>query len=128
MLQVPVGKRSQKLDHPVGSYGNGCCAVRSHPSGDEWHERKPEQEVQVGPQDRTVYPYSGLEQMVVIAPKDCHGQETERVRQEEWHEGTQGSEVTTRWHLEFECHDREDDGEDAIAECLNAPLRHGCLP
>ncbi len=96
--------------------------------GDDWGrgrkppEGKPEQQVQVRPQNAATNGSDGLEQMVMIVPVDAHVHEAEHVAHEDRAKALQVLEARSVGRNEFQDHDRDDDRDDAVAERLEAAL------
>jgi hypothetical protein len=51
--------------------------VLAYPPGREWHQRQPEQKVQVGPQDQAIHTVDRVKQMVMVVPVDGDVHEAE---------------------------------------------------
>jgi hypothetical protein len=75
-----------------------------------------QQQVGVGPQNQAVDPLYGLQHVVVIVPVDRHIQEAEQVTEEYRRHPGECRPVGAGRHLQFEHHDRNDDGDHPIAE------------
>src|ERR1700752_264765 len=98
--------------------------ILSHPVCDEWNEREPKKQMEVGPQDAPVHFPDGMEHMMVIVPVDADKKETEQILTERRHDACEGGPVRTTRDRQFEHHDGDNDGDDAITECLHAALCH----
>src|SRR5579859_5045216 len=69
-----------------------------------------------------------MEHMMVIVPVDSDENETEQILTERRHDAFEGGPVRTTRDCQFEHHNRDDDGDDAIAECLQAAFAHCPVP
>ena len=81
--------------------------------------------MQVGPHDRAVYLLGGVEEMMVVVPKDANIDETQDITQEDRQERGQRRQVGALRHLQIQHHDRDDDGDDSITESLEPIFGHG---
>ena len=111
-------------DDTVDGDRPGGEAVVAHPVRPEREQRQPEQQVQVGPQDPAVDVAGRVQQVVVVVPVDAQVHEAQHVAQEERRERTQRIEVGPVRDPQLEHHDRDDDGDDAVAEGFHASLGH----
>jgi hypothetical protein len=73
----------QQQDYAVHSNRPRVEVILAHPSGREWNERQPEEQVQVRPQSRTVDALSCVQQVVMVVPVDADVNETQDVTQED---------------------------------------------
>jgi hypothetical protein len=65
-----------------------------------------------------------VQHVVVIAPVDADEDEAHQVGGDHRGEGTQRLQRGSVRHLQFEDHDGDDDGDDAVAECFQARFSH----
>jgi hypothetical protein len=125
-----VGNRRER-EHGAVEH-DGCLrkVVFAHPAGRKRQQRQPEQQVQIGPQDRTAHTRAGLEQVVVVVPVDAEIHETQHVAQEHRQQAGEVGKARTRRlvmavrNLHLEHHDGDDDGEHAIAERFESTFVH----
>jgi predicted metallo-beta-lactamase superfamily hydrolase len=61
---------------------------------------------------------------MMIVPIDAEVQEAENVTEQHWNQGRQRSDAVTVWHLHFQHHDSNNDGDHAIKERLHSVLAH----
>src|SRR5258706_16464068 len=83
--------------------------------------------MQVRPEDRAVHALGHLAQVVVVIPIDAEVHEAQHVAHEYGKERAQVGEVGPVRHAQLEDHDRDDDGEHAIAERFEPSLPHHSL-
>ena len=98
--------------------------VLAHPAGDKRNQRQPEQQVQIRPQDAAVDPVGHLQHVVMIVPVDAENHEAQHVGEEHRHDRLQRRPVGAVRHLELQHHDRDEDGDHAVAERLEPPFAH----
>jgi hypothetical protein len=98
--------------------------ILPHPAGHERHQREPEEQVQVGPEDGSVDIPGGVQHVMVVVPVDPQEHEAQHVAEEHGQERLQGSEVGTVRDLQLQHHDRDENRDHAIAEGLQARLAH----
>src|SRR5262249_20001689 len=99
--------------------------VLAHPRSGERDQREPEEQVQVGPQRRAVHPGYGRQHVVVVVPIGPQVHEAEHVGQEHRQLVSQRMPISTSRDVQLEHHDRDQDGDHAIAKTLDASLGHG---
>ena len=98
--------------------------VLAHPGGGERHQRDPEQQVQVGPQDRPGDRLHRVQHMVMVVPVDADVDEAQHIAQEDRQQRPQVGEGGPVRDLQLEHHDGDDDGDDAVAEGFQPSLPH----
>src|SRR5437667_4375715 len=122
-LQNIVGNCRHQQHETVNSGRDRGEVVFTHPGCRERKERQPEQEMKVGPQNPAADLLRGLEQMMVVVPINAEVNEAQHVAQQYWQHWFQCSEFNRMRHLQFQHHDRDDDGKDAVAESF----QQGCF-
>src|SRR4051794_24750572 len=80
--------------------------------------------MQIGPKNPAINVLHYMEHMVVVVPVDCDIDETEDVAEKHWNKRHESRQVRIVWHLHFQHHDGDDDGDHSIAECLESSLAH----
>jgi len=78
--------------------------------------------MQVRPQDAPIHVLNRLQQMVVVVPVDAYKNKTEQINQQGRDQGPQSAPVRSMRDLDFQHHDRDYDGDHAIAECFHPPF------
>src|SRR5262245_38940165 len=63
--------------------------------------------------------------MVVIVPVDREVDEAQDVAEKHGQQRRECADLASVWRTHFEHHDRDDDGDDAVAECLEPGFSHG---
>lgn len=74
-----VSHSAHEQEDTVDRNGDAGIVALGHPTGAEWDEREPKEEVIIGPEDRTSDSLYGLEHVVVVVPVDTKKDETEDV-------------------------------------------------
>src|SRR5579872_5079058 len=80
--------------------------------------------MQISPEDRPGNALGSVQEMVVIVPVDADVNEAQDVTQKDRHHGAQGLQRWSRGHSEIQDHDRNNDGEDAVAKGFETALIH----
>ena len=81
--------------------------------------------MRVRPEDPTVDAVDHLHEVVVIVPVDRNEDEAEEVDGELWHERPQVVQAAAGGWTEAEDHDRDDHGDNAVAERFETARAHG---
>src|SRR5262245_10944446 len=90
--------------------------VFTNPCRREWKKRQPEQKMKVGPKNGAADPLRRLEEMMMVVPIDAHVNVTQHVTQQYRQHWFQCIKLDLVRHLEFQDHDRDNDGEYSVAE------------
>jgi hypothetical protein len=69
-----------------------------------------------------------MQQVMMIVPIDRHINKAENVAEKDRDQAAERLPVSSARHLQFQHHDRDDDGDDAIAECGQPIPSHGSMP
>ena len=118
LLQYEVSNCSQQEHAPIEGHRSGGKMIMAHPASYKRKERQPEQKMQVGPQDPPGHVVGGGQHVMMVVPVDAEIHETEDVAQKHRQQGIKHRKVGAVWHLHFQHHDGDDDGENTIAECF----------
>src|SRR5262245_17230889 len=62
--------------------------------------------------------------MMMVVPVDRDQDKTQHVTAKNWQQGREICQLRSVWRPHFEHHDGDDDGDDAVAECLEPGLSH----
>jgi hypothetical protein len=81
----------------------------AHPRGHKWHEREPEQQVQVRPENRPRHTTGAAQHVVMVVPVDAEEYETEYVAEQDREQWAQGGGRGVVGRSQFENHDGDDD-------------------
>ena len=123
LQDVPAERRHHQHDAVDGGR-HGPEMVLAHPAGREREQRQPEQQVQVGPQHAAGHVGGRVQQVVVVVPVDADVDEAQHVAQEHRPQLRDRGQVVAVGHVQLQHHDRDDDGQHAIAERLESTLAH----
>src|ERR1017187_3766145 len=130
-LQNVVGDGGHEEDEAVDGGGYRSEMVFADPRGGEREKREPEKQVEVRPEDAAADAFGGLEEVVMVVPINADVDEAQDVAEEDGQERFQGGEVGGVRDFQFQHHDGDDDGEDAVAEGFEPGGFHcagaGCL-
>ena len=130
-LQDVVGDRGHEKDEAVDGGRDRSNMIFVHPSGGEREEGKPEEEMEVRPEDAAGDMFGGVEEVMVIVPVNGDVDEAEDVTQKDGEERLQLGEAGAVRDFQFQHHDGDDDGDDAVAEGFEPGGFHfadtGCL-
>ena len=72
VLQDGKGNSAEQQQHGIGCNGLGCKTRVSHPIGANRHQGKPEQQIDIAPQNGGVDPANGMQQVVMVHPIDAN--------------------------------------------------------
>lgn len=104
--------------------------IFAHPAGGKGHQRKPEQQIKVGPQCAAGNRVGQVKHVVVVVPVNAHVHKTERIGKKRRRHGQYGAPIVAvdaGGHFKLEHHNGDDDGKYAVAESLHASFFHaGC--
>ena len=62
--------------------------------------------------------------MVMVVPINRHIYETQYISKEDWYDFCESVDIGIVWYLEFQDHDGDDDGYDAITKCFKTIFVH----
>ena len=130
-LEYVEGDGGHEEDEAVEGSGDGSEVVLVDKCGGEGEEGEPEEEMEVGPEDGAGDVLGGVEEVMMIVPVNADVDEAEEIAQEHGEQRAQVGEVGAVRDFQFEDHDGDDDGDDAVAEGFEAGGFHhrgrGCL-
>src|SRR4029077_10318321 len=98
--------------------------ILAHPSGRKGNKREPKQEVYVGPHDGAVDASAGVQQVMMVVPVNSDKNKTQDVAQEDRQQASKRLPIGAMRHLQLQNHDRDDDSDHAVAECIQSFLVH----
>ena len=122
--QQDVGCRGHDQDAAVERDRQRREVVLTKPRGHERHQRQPEQQVQVGPQDRAADALDQLQHVVVVVPVDADVDEAQHIGQKHRQQRLQLGEGSPVRNLELQNHDSDDDRHHPVAEGLQTSGSH----
>jgi hypothetical protein len=127
-LQNGIGDCRHQQDKPVDGTGGWRADIFAYPGGSEWKQRQPEQQMQIRPQNSAADRVRGLEHMMMIAPINADIDEAQDIAQEDGRQCRQVDDAARmrRW-LQFQHHDGNRHGDDAIAERFKSILFHAAM-
>src|SRR5690348_4556845 len=70
----------------------------------------------IGPQDYAPHPDDGVQQMMMVVPIDRDIHKAEHIAEKHRHQPAERTPIGALRHLQFQHHDRDDDGDNAVAE------------
>ena len=114
----------QQQHRAIDGGGQRREMILAHPAGDERHQRQPEQQVQVRPEDPAVDSMRGLEHVMMVVPVDAEHDEAEHVGEGDRDQGTERFPIRSVWNLQLQDHDGDQDRDHAVAERLEAAFAH----
>src|SRR5690242_970937 len=91
--------------------------IFTHPSRNKGYQRKPEKQMEVSPENCSVYRPHGVQHVVVIAPVNTYVNEAQDITEKYGAKSPQRAESVCMGHPHFQYHNSNDDGYNAIAEC-----------
>src|SRR5690348_16517264 len=118
--------RKQQHDSVHGGRPRGEM-IFAHPRGGEGHQREPEQEVQVRPKHGSIHAFDRLKEIVVVAPVNAEIHEAQHVTGKYRKLSQQTCRAGACRRSQFQHHDGDGDGDDAIAEAYDSSCSHGPL-
>jgi hypothetical protein len=116
------GDSGEGADGCVKSDGKGRDAADADPVGSDGDERQREEEGEIGPEDAVSDLVEVVDEVVVVDPIDAGLDEAEEIDKDERKVEAEGGEVGYFFagDMEFENHDGDDDGDDAVGEGFEA--------
>lgn len=99
--------------------------VFPHPGRGKGDERNPEKQVHVGPQDTAVHVVDRMQHVMMVIPVDPDMDEAENVADEDRPERKKIPQAVSMRRVEFQDHDCDEDGDDAVTEGFEPVFSHG---
>src|SRR5262249_51884782 len=90
--------------------------------------RKAKQQKRIGPKDEAVDPSDRVQKMVMVVPINRQIDKAQDITGEMRKQIDKRLPICTVRHFQFQDHDRDDDGNDAIAECSKTIFSHVLTP
>src|SRR6266849_2268521 len=100
--------------------------VFPHPPSGERKQREPEQQVQIGPEYCASHRGTGMQHVMVVVPVDANIDETEDITEKHREQSSQIYQAAGMRDLHLQHHDRDNDRDHAVTECLQPPCGHRC--
>ncbi len=96
--------------------GEGVQLFLKDPGGEEGEEGEREEKDVVGVKDAGVDFFDAADELVVVNPVDGGEGEGEEIDEEDGEDRAEAGDAVCAGHLEFEHHDGDDDGDDAVGK------------
>lgn len=90
--------------------------ILSHATGRKWNQRQPEQQVQIGPQQRAIDVRDQVKEVMVVIPVDRDVDEAQHIAEKHRRQRQERIRARILRHLQLQHHDRNNDGNDAVGE------------
>src|SRR6516164_11140574 len=100
---MPGERRHQQAD-AVERGRDRSKVILPHPAGGKWHERHPEQQVDVGPQHPAADMADQMKEMVVVIPVDGDVDEAQHIAEKNRYYRSEGAEGGILRHLHLQYH------------------------
>lgn len=110
-----IAESTGEKDKSIGDDRIRSEVIFSHPCRRKWYEREEKYEEIVDPKCFSIYLLDYLERVMVIVPVNREKYETQYIRHKDMSHLIEGSPLSIVRSLEFEYHDRDDDGYDGIS-------------
>ncbi|VFU09879.1 protein of unknown function [Methylocella tundrae] len=123
-LQPEIADRRHRQHDAVGRRRQSGEIALVHPADHERHERQPEQKEQIGPEGAAVHAFDRLHQMMMVVPVKTDIDVAEDIGEEYRQARRERREIMARRNLQFQHHDGDDDGDDAIGKGFHPALGH----
>src|ERR1700734_2034381 len=98
--------------------------VLAHPRRGKRDQRKPEEQVEIGPEDRTVDALRGIKHVMMIVPVNADIHKAQKIAYKDRQHRQQIMDIISMRNMQFQDHDRNDDRKYAIAKSLQTSLFH----
>src|SRR5215467_5009292 len=89
---------------------------------DPGNQRDPEKQVYVRPKNERIHAVHKMDEMMMVDPVNRDNDEAKNIREENRPHSRQGSRCWIMRRLQLQHHNRDENGDDTIAECFN-PIR-----
>src|SRR5947209_1132970 len=121
ILQHGVRNAVQQQDDSVEHGRSDGSRVLTEPLGRKRNERQPKEQMQVRPHRATIDSFAGAKHMMVIIPVNTDEDEAQRVDRDRRQRLEHRAQIASVRRTQFQYHDRDDDGQHAVAECFESP-------